>query len=214
MVDVYEYYSRRYVMEEIGGFLIGRWVGIEGFDRKWVRWVDDKPLVVKSFLDIPVLIRKYSFIKPRSFYGSIEVFHRLVNREDVMDRYRFNVAYVTPFIDIDIVDDQFIEDVWRSVVEIGVLIRDWLRDNGVVDSVYFLWSGAGMHVRINEYCFEESIKEYHPLDVAYVFTEYILRSTRNEILELINRSGGKIKVENLVSMKRVFTAPLSLHRRL
>ncbi len=213
LIDVFEYYGRRYVRKEIYSFLIGRWVGIEGVNRKWVRWFGDKPLTIKSPEDIPILLHRFKNIKPRSFYGSIEVFHRLINRSDVMENYENNVAYTTVFIDIDIVDESRLEECCETVLKIGGIIRDWLEEHSVSKSLYFLWSGAGLHVRVNEYCFEEVLDDHHPVDIAYVFTEYVLRNTSNKIQEILSNN-NRVKVENLVAMKRVFTAPLSLHRRL
>ncbi|WP_245521894.1 hypothetical protein [Staphylothermus hellenicus] len=136
------------------------------------------------------------------------------NKEDVMDNYEKNVLKATPFIDIDIINEEDVDKSWKHVVRVGIIIRDWLYDQGVRKSFYFLWSGAGMHFRINENCFNKSIQEHHPLDIAFAVTEYILEKLKPQLLEAVKLSNYSIKIENLVAMKRVFTAPLSLHRRL
>ncbi len=64
MVDVLEYYSRCFVCEEIAGFLRGRWAGIEGRDRKWIRWASGKPLRVDKPSYIPYLVKRYRFLEP------------------------------------------------------------------------------------------------------------------------------------------------------
>jgi len=75
-----------------------------------------------------------------------------------------------------------------------------------------LWSGEGAHVRINEKAFSrEILSKYNSLNMAYSIIEYVLRETRDKIEPLARSSG--VKVENLVDIKRVFTIPLSLHRR-
>ena len=214
MVNVLEYYSRDYVCKEIAHFLKNRWVGIEGEDKKWIRWSGDKPLTINEPGDIPKLIRRYMFLKPRSFYGTIEVFHKLDSRKDVMENYSNNVLYTTVFIDVDIVDESLLEDTWRYAIKAAKLITEWLKEEGVTNSVYLLWSGAGIHIRVHERAFKDPLQHYHPLAIAHAFAEYVLLKLRPQLLNIIRECNGAIKIENLVTMKRVFTAPLSIHRRL
>ncbi len=214
MVNVLEHYNREEVKEEIAGFLKNRWAGVEGEGKKWIRWVGNRPLKIDKPEEVPLIIKKYSFLNPRTIYGSIEVFRKLDERKDVEENYENNVVKATPFIDIDIIDDNKVEIAWKHTIKIGVLIRDWLREQGVYHSIYFLWSGAGLHVRINENAFNDVLQEHHPVDVAFAVTEFILESLKPHILDIIKESNYSIKVENLVAMKRVFTAPLSLHRRI
>ncbi|RLG84005.1 MAG: hypothetical protein DRO40_02715 [Thermoprotei archaeon] len=214
MINVLEYYSRNYVCKEIAHFLKDRWVGIEGEGKKWIRWIGNKPLTIKEPDDIPKLIRRYMFLKPRSFYGSIEIFRRLDSRKDVMENYNNNVLYTTVFIDVDIVDETLLENAWKYTIKAAKLITEWLKEEGVTNSIYLLWSGAGIHIRVHERAFKEPLQHYHPLAVAHAFAEYVLLKLKPQLLKIIRECNGAIKVENLVTMKRVFTAPLSLHRRL
>lgn len=214
MVNVIEYYSRPEVKKEIYDFLIDRWAGLEGEGKKWIRWEGDKPLRLSSPDDVARLVKRYHYLKPRSFYGTIERFKRLETRSDVTENYEENVSLVTPFIDIDILDESMINRGWVYVRKIVETITSFLHGHGVVESVYVVWSGAGMHLRINEHAFREVLIEHHPLDVAFAVAEYILESLKPHLYDIIRESNGLVKVENLVAMKRVFTAPLSLHRRL
>jgi len=214
LVNVIEYYSREYVCREIASFLKNRWAGIEGESKKWIRWVGDRPLTIKEPDDIPKLIRRYMFLKPRSFYGSIEIFRKLDSRKDITEDYNSNVLYTAVFIDVDIVDESLVESVWEYAVKAAKLITDWLKEEGVDNSVYLLWSGAGIHIRVHERAFKEPLQHYHPLAVAHAFAEYVLLKLKPRLLKIMRECNGAIKVENLVTMKRVFTAPLSLHRRL
>ncbi|MCD6488471.1 MAG: hypothetical protein J7K21_04525 [Desulfurococcales archaeon] len=214
MVNTIEYYSREYVKNEIYRFLINRWAGIEGENKKWIRWIDKKPLKINKPDDIPYLIKRYRFMKPRSFYGTIEVYKKLETREDVMEKYSENVAYTTVFIDIDIINEELVEKTWTYALEAAKTITNWLIEEGVKESTYLLWSGAGVHVRIHEKAFKETIQHHHPLIVAHAVAEYILLKLKPRLLEIIRSTRGAIKIENLVVMKRVFTDPLSLHRRL
>ncbi len=214
MVGVLEYYGRGFVCEEIAGFLRGRWVGVEGRGRKWVRWAGDKPLRVDSPDDVVYLVKRYRSLEPRSFYGTIEVFRRLETRSDVMEGYRDNVLYTTVFIDIDIIDEKQVGETWVYAVEAARKITQFLMEEGVEKSIYLLWSGAGIHVRVHEKAFTGALEKHHPLEVAYAVAEYVLLKLKPDLLDTIHRSKGLIKIENLVAMKRVFTAPLSLHRRL
>ncbi len=215
MVDPRRYYATPIVQREIAEFLMGRWAGVEGYSRKWVRWEADRPLIINSPSKVYDVIIKNSFISPRSFYGTIEVFKKLSSREDVEENYVSNVLCVTPFIDIDVVDEEKFMNTWIYVVEIARTITNYLcNEHSVCESVYILWSGLGAHVRVHEKAFEESLKYKHPIQLTYIVVEYILRSIRKKILEIIGKAKGNVKVENLIAPKRVFTAPLSLHRRL
>jgi len=213
-VDPVEYYSRRSVAEEVAGFLRGRWAALEGRGKWWLRWRHGRPLVVESWRDVVELVREYQRFGARSWYGTIEVFRRLVERRDVEEGYEENVERATVFVDIDVVDEARLGEAWRCVVEAARVLVEWLGERGVGESVYLLWSGAGMHLRIHEGAFEDVLKEAHPLDAAFAVAEYMLEANEAELLRVIGGCGGLVKVENLVAPKRVFTAPLSLHRRL
>ncbi len=213
-VDPVEYYSRRSVAEEVAGFLRGRWAALEGRGKRWVRWRRGRPLAVSSWREVAELVREYRGLGARSWYGTIEVFRRLVERRDVEEGYEENVERATVFVDIDVVDESRLGEAWRCVVDAARVLVEWLAGRGIVESVYLLWSGAGMHLRVHEGAFDEVLGEAHPLDVAFAVAEYMLEANEAELLRIIHGCGGLVKVENLVAPKRVFTAPLSLHRSL
>ena len=213
-MDPLRHYSRREVQEEIAGFLCGRWAAVEGEGKRWARWLEKRPLKICKPEDVVRALHAFSAIRPRSFYGTIEVFERLEAPEDVEDRYESNVRAATVFIDIDIVDESKLEDAWRFVVEAARVMSEWLEEKGVRKSVYLLWSGAGMHLRIHEGAFRYDELGAHPLDVAFAVAEYMLESLETRLWSIVVESGGLVKIENLVAPKRVFTAPLSLHRKL
>jgi len=215
-MDPIKHYSRVEVAREVVEFLRGRWAALEGPGKKWVRWRGDRPLKVDRVEDVTRFVREYRVLGVRTFYGTIEVFRRLEEARDVEEGYEENILKVTPFIDIDIVDEAYLDKAWPYVVKIAEVIVDWLcREGGVCESVYLLWSGAGMHVRVNENAFsKELLEKHHPLDIAFAFVEYTLSKLETKILQLIRECKGLVKVENLVAPKRVFTAPLSLHRKL
>jgi len=214
LLDPLQYY-RREVAEEIASFLKGRWAALEGEGRKWLRWLGDRPLTVRDWSDVPRIVEAHRGMRPRSWYGTIEVFRRLEARSDVEEGYEANIEKATVFIDIDVVDEASVEQTWRCVVEAAEALTEWLHGRGITESVYLLWSGAGMHLRIHEDAFSpELLSENHPLDTAFAVAEYILEQNEQHLLDLIRRCNGAVKIENLVAPKRVFTAPLSLHRRL
>ena len=192
MVNVIEYYSRPEVKKEIYDFLIDRWAGLEGEGKKWIRWEGDKPLRLSSPDDVARLVKRYHYLKPRSFYGTIERFKRLETRSDVTENYEENVSLVTPFIDIDILDESMINRGWVYVRKIVETITSFLHGHGVIESVYVVWSGAGMHLRINEHAFREVLIEHHPLDVAFAVAEYILESLKPHLYDTIRESNGLV----------------------
>jgi hypothetical protein len=208
---VLAYYSKRSVQEEIYEFLKGRWVGIEGVGKKWVRWDGEKPLAVSKPSDVYALFSKYIRLNPRSIYGSIEVYKRLESKRDVESDYDLNVEKATPFIDVDLEGDDF-GTAWRKGVEVVEVITSFLESEGLSESVYILWSGNGFHVRVNENAFTSVLEKHTPVEVAWAVAEYTLQAVEGRLLEIIKGCGGCIKVENIVNPKRVFTAPLSLHR--
>ena len=212
MVDPVSYYRDPRVAGEIASFLRGRWAALEGPGKRWLRWLGDRPLTVSSPSDVWRIVSEHRSMQPRSWYGTIEVFRKLRDRRDVEENYEDNVEKATLFIDIDIVDESRLGDAWRCVVEAARVLVEWLEERGVVESVYLLWSGAGMHLRIHEDALQGA--EAHPVDAAFALAEYMLESNQAALLDTIRSCGGLVKIENLVAPKRVFTAPLSLHRRL
>ncbi len=213
-IDVIRYYSDARVAEEIAGFLRQRWAALEGSSRKWVRWLGESPLRITAPSDVPSLVRRFHRIRPRTFYGTIEVFKRLVHRSDVEEQYVTNVERASMFIDIDIVDDSAIDNNWRYAIRAAEIIVEELASLGIEKSVYLVWSGAGVHVRVSEKAFHRALRAAHPVDAAFALAELVLSRVKQELVEVVKNSGGLVKIENLVSPKRVFTAPLSLHRRL
>ncbi|WP_244403896.1 hypothetical protein [Pyrolobus fumarii] len=209
-----EYYKRGDVAEEVAAFLCGRWAAVEGEGKRWARWLERRPLSICKPGDVVRVLSVFQAIKPRTFYGTIELFKRLETPSDVEEGYDGNVKAATVFIDIDIVDESRVADAWKYVVEAARLISEWLEERGVKRSVYLLWSGAGMHLRIHEGAFDYEHLGAHPIDVAFAVAEYVLESLEPKLWEVVVKSKGMIKIENLVAPKRVFTAPLSLHRRL
>lgn len=72
---------------------------------------------------------------------------------------------------------------------------------------------GGVHIHVHEKCFStEILSKYNPLDIAYSLVDFVLERCKDKILDVISRFKS-IKVENAIDLKRVFTAPLSLHRR-
>jgi len=215
-VEPRSYYSDLRVAGEIVEFLRGRWVGVEGSGKRWVRWLGDKPLTIRAYSDLTELFNRFWIISPRSIYGSIEVYAKLEKRSDVVEGYWSNVISATPFIDIDIVDESRVGSVYKYVIEVVEALHQVVCvEHGVCESVYVVWTGAGAHFRFNERGFSREIfSEHHPVKVAYAVAEYTIRSVKTIVEEIIRESGNAVKVENIIAPKRVFTAPLSLHRSL
>lgn len=205
---IYTHYSRVDVAKEIVGYASGRWVAVEGSygDRRiFVRYFKDQPMVISSERDVLSLVNRYRRLNARTFYATIHIYKILDSRSSLDDPG--NITYTTPFFDID----GSLEN-YRSVLDVASLIVDFLERNGLQESVYILWSGEGAHVRINEKAFSnEILSKYSPLIVAYSVVEYVLKEIKEKLEPLARKSG--VKVENLIDIKRVFTLPLSLHRR-
>lgn len=204
------HYSRSFVREEIADYCKNRWVALEGSygDRRvFIRYLYGKPLVFNSPQDVFGYLKRYGGLRARTIYATLNVYRDLSSPDllEVVD----NIAYTTVFWDIDTVLDK-----WMYALRAAEVILDFLASEGVNESVYLAWSGEGVHVRLHEKAFsQELLREVSSLDVAYVVAEYVLRNTRDKLEALSKESGGVLKVENLVDPKRVFTTPLSLHRK-
>ncbi|ACP54466.1 hypothetical protein [Saccharolobus islandicus] len=107
----------------------------------------------------------------------------------------------TPFFKIDTKIDK-----WEKAIKAVEVIVSQLEKEGVEKSVYLLWSGKGIHVRINENAIP---KDFGPLTAAHAIVQYVLREVRDEIIKI-----GDVKVDELIDPKRVFTVPLSPHKEL
>ncbi len=216
--EVFEYYSRPQVAEEITKYCRGRWVAIEClktaeaqrlFVRYWKR--GGAPLTISSPDELVGALKRFKGLWPRSIYATLNVYRRIEEASDPEDPS--NIAYTTPVWDID----GSLEE-WGLIVEAAEAILSVLEEEGVSKSVYLKWSGRGMHIHVHEKAFsQEVLSKHNPLDIAYSVVEYVLRRAEGRLREVIAKSRDEerpLKVENEVDPKRVFTAPLSLHRLL
>ncbi|RLF08554.1 MAG: hypothetical protein DRJ64_00825 [Thermoprotei archaeon] len=214
-VNIDEYYANITVLRELVRFLKSRWVAIHCERRLkdgrhiLIRYRKGKPIKIDSISDIISLIKRLKGLRPRTFYGTVNIYRRILSREDVQD-YLENVIACTPTWDIDSRLEW-----WRDTLKVGKLIVEELNRENVRECVWLKWSGNGLHVHLNEKAFSpEVIKRYGALNVSYSVVDYIIKRVLPSINKLFSLSGKEIKVENLIDPQRVFTAPLSLHREL
>ena len=204
------HYKRREACEEIAEFLRGRWAAVY-IGPVWMRWRErDKPLTVESCSDVLELVERHG---ARSFYGTLEKFNRLESRLDVMDDYPVNIASATMYIDIDVTNEYKVEEALPYVKRVLETLVEWFHDKGVQESLYILWSGAGAHLRVHEEAIGP-VGDLDPVEEAYLLAEYSLRANKPKLQKIVEESGGLVKIENMIARNRVFTAPMSLHRRL
>jgi len=214
--EVKKFYSQSIVRKEIVDYCKNRWIAIEGmgnkdkriFIRYWKK--DNKPLSINKDEDIEKIFKSFFFIKPRTFYGSINVYSRISSKEDLEDSE--NIIYASPIWDIDSSPEY-----WKKTIKIAEIILDSLEKEGINKSIFLKWSGRGCHIHLHEKSFsKEILKKYNPLDIAYSIVEYICRQVKDKFLEIVSKIDDRsiLKLENKIDIKRVFTAPLSLHRQL
>ncbi len=218
MINPLDYYKRAFIKKEITDFSRGRWVALhcEVLDAQnkpiMIRYLNNKPLQIDSLDDIDALLNKFKKFNPRTFYASANIYHELSYKYSAFN-YIHNVVARTPTWDID-----SSISVWRLTLEAAQEVVRFLEKEDVTKSVYLIWSGNGIHVHIHERAFSKELYEkIHPLDVGYSVVEYVLQNIQPSLLKLnkkAQRLGSTIKIENLMDPQRVFTAPLSLHRRL
>ena len=201
------YYSRPDVREEIVRFCRDRWIALHCLDehgnlvfRRYMRW---KPITIKDMRDLNKLFEHF---KVRSIYATANIYRSINSAEDVYDL--LNIYSCTPTWDID----SSIEN-WSETIKVSEIILSILEEMGLKDSVYIKWSGNGCHIHIHEGAISENLlSQYHPLDLAYATVEYVRRRLMTKLVE--NPIKRDIVVENKMDLTRVFTSPLSLHRKL
>lgn len=200
---ILEHYNRNDVLEEIIKFSKDRWLAFLIDNKIFKRYQNKIPLKADNIDELKNLIIKF---KPRSIFASINLYKKLENKNDLELN---NIYSCTPTIDID-------NDIknWKATIKIVEEIVYLLDKFNIKKSIIIKWSGNGCHLHLNHKAISESItKKYHPLDLAYAVVEFIIRKIEPKVFE--NKKELKeLKIENKIDAKRVFTAPLSLHREL
>lgn len=214
--EIFRFYTRDDVYPEIIDYLRNRWVAIEATSngkRVFIRheYPGGPPLKISSKDDMVKTFLRYRKLRPRTIYGSINVYKKLNRNRDVEDLN--NIEFSTPVIDIDLSLDE-----WRLGIEILDILLSFLEKHGIVKSLYIKWSGRGFHLHIHEKSISKDFRLRHnPLDISFSIVEYILRKNADDIKRVIEKSRDverPLKVENKIDIQRVFTAPLSYHRSL
>ena len=214
-VDVLKHYLREDVEAELARFCKGRWVAVECTARRgrriFHRYLDrEKPITISEPADLKKILNKLGKRRPRTIYASANIYRKLESKEDLSREE--NIEYATPSWDVDGSLDEV--DLIKEAAEVLI---DELRRNEVEKSVYLIWSGRGIHVHLNEKAISEEIWRKGALKVSYSVVEYVLRSAKPRLMKICEKSRAtdrKLKIENIMDIQRVFTAPLSLHREL
>jgi len=143
--------------------------GSRGNERIFIRYRGGKPLVFENSSSVIHYVIKYRELNVRTIYASINIYG-VLSSQDFLDDPS-NIVTVTPFWDIDI--DGL--DNWRWAIEIARLFVDFLEKIGIKRSVYLVWSGEGLHIRIHEKAIpSEALFDRNPVDVAYAIVEYVI----------------------------------------
>ena len=204
-----EHYARIDVQREIVDFCKARWVAVHYKDSKgesiFRRYFHGKPLTINNIKDFSSIINLRENVL-RSIYATANVYRKIRNIEEVYDLS--NIRYCSPVWDIDGSLSN-----WKETLEVAKEIGSFLNDKGVEKSLFFKWSGNGCHIHIHEEAFSaDLLRKYHPLDLAYAIVEYVNSKMSQRLREILLK--GRITVENKMDPTRVFTCPLSLHRKL
>jgi DNA primase catalytic subunit len=156
-------------------------------------------------------LNDFKNLKPRTFYATINAYKKIESIEDV--RNPFNIEFSTPTFDID----NSIEK-WEATIAIAESILEFLEKNGVEKSIILKWSGNGMHIHLNPYSISfDLLKKLNsnPIDIAFAIVEYVNAKLNEKLIEIKKKyCCEKLKLENKIDQQRLFTCPLSLHRKL
>jgi hypothetical protein len=197
-----DHFSKADVKRAIVDFLRGRWVSVQT-ENGFRRYLNGRPLRIRDRVELEVLLRLLGPV--RTFYGTIEIYRGIENREDVYDEG--NVVSATPTWDIDSEINN-----WRATVEVIREIINFLSEEGVKNSVFIIWSGNGAHVHIHPLSISLNI---NPLDVAWSVTEFVRLKLELKVEEIRRKHNvEKLVLANEIRPRRVFTAPLCFHRKL
>ncbi len=204
------HFSRPEVIRESFRFLRGRWIAASlQLNEKVVfrRYIHGAPLRAETERQLADLLKDLGCV--RTLYGSIEIYRVIKRRRDLFDPE--NVISCMPVWDID----SSIE-CWEVTKEAARLILEKLEEFGVKDSKFALWSGNGVHVHLNHRAISGRVLgKHHPLDIAWSIVELIRVKVQKDLKGLIlKRRPKKLEVCNEIMPRRVFTAPLSVHRKL
>ncbi len=215
--EILAYYSKPQVKEEIASYCRGRWVALEGEEQRGSRlflryWRHGKePITISEAGDVEEALRRFRALRPRTIYASVNVYRELKAAEDP-DKPD-NIVYASPIWDVDAS-----LETWEHALKAAEAIVSYLEKEGVYRSVFLKWSGRGVHVHIHERAFSPALlAKRNPLDVSFAVVEYVLRRVKDELVRVAVRAPmaeRPLRVENKIDLKRVFTAPLSLHRQL
>ncbi len=205
--EVVRYYRDARVKREILDYCKNRWIAAAG-PHAFVRyWANGAPLKLESDSDFERLFQEHKRARPRTIYASVNVYRKLETTDDLEKPE--NIILTSPIWDIDGTLEH-----WRDIVEVARVVVDFLEKEGVVKSVFIKWSGEGMHVHINERAFSEEVRrKVHPLNIAYSVVEYVIEKVKPKLRELERKLESGVKIENIIDAKRVFSVPLSLHKR-
>jgi len=216
--EVKEYYKNSKVREEISVFCRNRWVAVHcekkspqgvPFLVRYKGWKRKVPLTINGEEDVTKLLELFGRLSPRTFYGTINEYKTLDNQEGLDDLD--NIERSSAIWDIDNLPDD-----WETTIKVAKLILGFLQDNGVKNSAFLKWSGNGAHVHLNPAAVSNDLYlRIGPLNVAYAIVEFVIRSLKPQFRNLVeSMKSSNLSVENKIDPKRIFTAPLSLHRKL
>lgn len=204
--EVRAWYCKEEVRREIADFCRNRWIAL--FGRGVVRYDrEGNPLSIEEPYQIPEILERFSSIKPRSFYATSATYLRLSFKEDVEDEG--NVMSYTPYWDIDNEASK-----WKATVEVVQVILRVLEREGISNSAYVLWTGRGMHVNLHQKSISmEVVRKYGALNVAWAVVEYVRGKIIGNLQEIRERHEAfRLRVDNEMKPKNLFSVPLSLHR--
>lgn len=214
---ILQHYSNPRVQRELADYSAERWIAIhcEKTDergrkllvRYWGR--KRKPLRLKAPGGIPLLLKRFRRLTPRSFYATANLYGRLESEEDVTSID--NIKACTPTWDID---NEL--EAWEATREAAREILGFLSRSGVQESVCVKFSGRGAHVQIHPYAFSPEVRaRYNPLDLAYAIVEYVKGKLQPKFVELAVRlKAESLRVDNEMDFQRLFVCPLSVHKQL
>ncbi|HIE13711.1 TPA: hypothetical protein EYP70_00390 [Candidatus Bathyarchaeota archaeon] len=206
-----KHYSHPLVLEEIESFCRGRWIAFHCIDERnrliLRRYIDGKPLAISNKISLFNLIKCAEALNltVRTVYATANLYQSTCSIKGIYDISK--IKRCTPTWDIDSSLER-----WPETLKVAKRIINILDEMGVRESVYIKWSGNGCHIHIHENAISKDIlSKYHPLDLAYAIVEYV---RRRFTAKMGCRLADNVKVENKIDLTRVFTAPLSLHRKL
>lgn len=221
-----EHFQRPEVKGIIGKYAMpgdGAWRALNGDFHHWYGYLEDGRARLLHQGDYDSIIEQH-----RTLYQTLNVFEpallevarprEKITSDNPLGTPADTVAY-TPSVDIDKGEGCNINDpeVRHAVEAAAQFLVNYLKENGIHESVWVLFSGAGIYVVIHhEICKPKSTSPEDRAEFFELVTDRynrLITRVSEEFFKAHPEHIGKVKYDALNNSKRIFKCILSIHKK-